>query len=101
MFSTRPELCILGETFSARDSISNRLDFSLIILETKRLLFRTHIKEDRESFVAMHTDSEVRRYVGGQAWSQEKAIQRFRDQYLGNPTEIYGLWATVLKSENK
>ena len=26
---------------------------------------------------------------------------RFRNQYLGKPTRIYGLWATVLKGEQK
>ena len=39
----------------------------------------------------MHTDPEVRRYVGG---------HRFRE-YLGRPTETYGLWATILKEERR
>lgn len=49
----------------------------------------------------MHTDPEVRRYVGGQPWALEKAQDRFRNQYLGRPTEAYGLWATILKEEGK
>jgi ribosomal-protein-alanine N-acetyltransferase len=73
----------------------------MIFLETERLLFRTHEAKDEADFVGMHTDSEVRRYVGGQAWPLEKAQHRFRDQYLGQPTETYGLWATILKEEER
>lgn len=39
--------------------------------------------------------------VGGQAWPLEKAQHRFRNEYLGRPTETYGLWATILKAEEK
>jgi len=73
----------------------------MIFLETARLLFRTHEPGDKADFIAMHTDPEVRRYVGGQAWPLEKAHYRFRNQYLGQPTEIYGLWAAVLKEERR
>lgn len=31
----------------------------------------------------------------------EKAQSRFRNEYLGQPVEIYGLWATVLKQKQK
>ena len=73
----------------------------MIFLETQRLLFRSHEVGDEADFVSMHTDAEVRRYVGGQAWPEEKARSRFREQYLGKPTETYGLWATVFKEEGK
>ena len=73
----------------------------MIFLETQRLLFRSHEAGDEADFVSMHTDAEVRRYVGGQAWPEEKARSRFREQYLGKPTETYGLWATVFKEEGK
>lgn len=73
----------------------------MIFLETERLLFRSHEPSDEADFVSMHTDTEVRRYVGGQAWPVEKARSRFREQYLGRPAEIYGLWATVFKAEGK
>jgi ribosomal-protein-alanine N-acetyltransferase len=71
----------------------------MIFLETERLLFRTHEPQDEADFIAMHTDSEVRRYMGGQAWPLEKAQFRFRNEYLGRPTKIFGLWATILKEE--
>jgi ribosomal-protein-alanine N-acetyltransferase len=74
---------------------------TVIFFETTRLLFRSHQAQDKEEFIQMHTDPEVRRYVGGQAWSLEKARYRFRSQYLGKPSRTYGLWATVLKDEQK
>ena len=74
---------------------------AVIFFETSRLLFRSHQAQDKEEFIQMHTDPEVRRYVGGQAWSLEKARYRFRRQYLGKPSRTYGLWATVLKEEQK
>ena len=73
----------------------------MIFLETERLLFRTHEASDEADFVSMHTDPDVRRYVGGQAWPLEKAQSRFRNQYLRRPTETYGLWATILKEEGR
>jgi RimJ/RimL family protein N-acetyltransferase len=39
--------------------------------------------------------------VGGQAWPLEKAQHRFRNQYLGQPTETYGLWAAIFKEEQR
>jgi len=73
----------------------------MIFLETARLLFRTHEPGDETDFIKMHTDPEVRRYVGGEAWPVEKAQYRFRNQYLGRPTKTYGLWATILKNDSK
>lgn len=73
----------------------------MIFLETQRLLFRTHEPGDEDDFVQMQTDSEVRRYMGGRAWPLEKAPYRFRAEYLGKPAKTYGLWATILKEENK
>jgi [ribosomal protein S5]-alanine N-acetyltransferase len=73
----------------------------MIFMETERLRFRSHEPGDEADFVSMHTDAEVRRYVGGQAWPVDKARSRFREQYLGRPTETFGLWATVFKEEGK
>jgi ribosomal-protein-alanine N-acetyltransferase len=73
----------------------------MTLLETERLLFRTHEDHDEPDFIAMHADPEVRRYVGGQPWPLKKAKDRFRDQYLGRPTETYGLWAAILKEESR
>lgn len=73
----------------------------MFFCETARLGFRAHQSQDETLFVSMHTDPEVRRFVGGSAWPVQKAVHRFRREYLGQPTDTYGLWATVLKSGNK
>ncbi|HZT13267.1 MAG TPA: GNAT family N-acetyltransferase [Candidatus Baltobacteraceae bacterium] len=73
----------------------------MVIFETERLLFRSHTADDRAQFIEMHTDPQVRRFVGGAAWSAGKARARFRAQYLGKPNGTYGLWAAVLKDEKK
>ena len=73
----------------------------MIFLETERLLFRTHEARDETDFVRMQTDSEVRRYMGGQGWPLEKAQYRFRTEYLDRPKRTYGLWATILKEEDR
>jgi RimJ/RimL family protein N-acetyltransferase len=89
-----------GRQLASRELIQC-LFAAVIFFETTRLLFRSHAGSDEEEFIRMHTDPEVRRYVGGQAWSAEKAHYRFRGQYLGKPLRTYGLWATVLKDEQK
>lgn len=73
----------------------------MIYLETERLFFRSHEPQDEPEFVKMHTDPEVRRYVGGCPWPVEEAQRRFRNGYIGRPNETYGLWATILKSEQR
>ena len=70
-----------------------------MILRTERLLFRAHETGDEAAFIAMHSDPDVRKYVGGAAWPVEKAATRFREQYLGKPEKTYGLWATVLVAD--
>jgi RimJ/RimL family protein N-acetyltransferase len=69
----------------------------MVILETERLVFRSHEPDDEEPFVAMQMDPCVRRFVGGGPWTEERARARFQSEYLGRPTGHDGLWATVLK----
>jgi hypothetical protein len=80
---------------------SQRVPSAMFFLETDRLLFRSHEPGDEADFVSMHTDPEVRRYVGGRAWPEEEAIRRFRNGYLGRPEKTHGLWATIFKEEQK
>jgi [ribosomal protein S5]-alanine N-acetyltransferase len=70
-----------------------------MILRTDRLVFRPHEAGDEGAFVAMHTDPEVRRYVGGRPWSLDEAQSRFRRGYLGRENGGFGLWATILEEE--
>lgn len=80
--------------------VTKSVSEEMILLQTDRLLFRTHEAGDEAAFVEMHTDFEVRRYVGGRAWSRDEAVKRFRTQYLGKPSGSYGFWATVLKAQH-
>src|ERR1700686_2159829 len=73
----------------------------MTFFEKEQLRFRSHELGDEADFVRMPMDPEVRRYGGGQGWPLEKAQHRFRKEYLGQPTKIYGLWATILKGEEK
>lgn len=73
----------------------------MIFLESERLLFRSHEAVDQAAFVAMQMDPDVRRYVGGRPWSEEKALYRFQHQFLGEPSKVFGLWATICKSSGE
>lgn len=70
-------------------------------LETERLLFRSHQLEDLEVFCSMNMDPEVRRYVGGKPWSREKAEARFFGKYIREPSNTFGLWATIHKEDDR
>jgi RimJ/RimL family protein N-acetyltransferase len=69
-------------------------------LETDRLLFRKHIMADMDAYCAMEMDADVRRYVGGQPRTREVAEERFLGTLAPSAGSL-GMWATVLKSENK
>ena len=73
----------------------------MIVLETERLLFRPHQPEDLEPFCAMEADAEVRRWVGGRPRTREEAEQKVRSVYLKPVRDRLGMWATVLKAENR
>lgn len=74
---------------------------SKIILETERLMFRPHVLADLEPWCAMEADAEVRRYVGGHPRTRGEAETRFKERALPPVEGRLGVWATVLKSENK
>ncbi|MBS1809101.1 MAG: GNAT family N-acetyltransferase [Acidobacteria bacterium] len=71
-----------------------------IILETERLLLRELTPDDFDAMFAIFGDAETMLYYP-QAYSREMleaAIQRQFDSYAENG---YGLWAMILKRENK
>ena len=70
----------------------------MIILESKRLLFRQHELADLDSFCAMEMDPDVRRYVGGYPRSREDAERKFREGPLQEVSDRLSVWAAVLKS---
>ena len=53
-----------------------------IILETERLLFRTHILADLDAWCAMEMDPLVRRYTGGRPRTRQQAEQKFFERSM-------------------
>jgi len=73
----------------------------MIVLETKRLLFRDHVLEDLDPYCAMEANPAVRRFVGGQPRTRRAAEQKFRAVFLPPVKDRTGLWATIFKPENR
>lgn len=71
----------------------------MIIVETERLLLRSHELRDREAYCAMEQDAETRRYVGGVPRTREAAEAKFIEM-LRPPRTSLGMWATVLKASD-
>ena len=73
---------------------------SKVILETPRLLLRELTREDFDALLAIWGDAETMLYYP-RPYDQvmlEAALQR---QFNSYATNGYGLWAMILKSENK
>jgi len=73
----------------------------MIVLETKRLLFREHRSEDLESFCRLEADPDVRRFVGGIPRTREVAERKFRHGFLKLKANPLRLWATVFKEDGQ
>ena len=73
----------------------------MIVLESKRLLFRSHEAADLDAFCAMETDAEVRRYVGGAPRTREAAEERFWERAMQPVEGRLAMWATVLKEDER
>ena len=78
-----------------------KADEGQIILTSERLIFRQHIMADMDAFSAMEQDAYVRKYVGGKPRSKEEAERRFINGPLQPVKDRLGMWATILKTENK
>ena len=73
----------------------------MIVLESKRLLFRSHEAADLDAFCAMEADAEVRRYVGVAPRTREAAEQRFWERAMQPVEGRLAMWATVLKEDGR
>ena len=73
----------------------------MIVLESERLLFRSHEAADLEAFCAMQADAEVRRYVGGAPRMREAAEKRFWEGAMRPIEDRLVIWATVLKADGR
>ena len=68
----------------------------MVVLETERLLFRDHRREDFEAYFAIEADPIARRFVGGEPRTREAARRKFRT-HLAAREGLLRLWAAVLK----
>jgi [ribosomal protein S5]-alanine N-acetyltransferase len=82
-------------------SVSEGFDFAMFILETERLLFRSHEPSDLDAYCAIEADAEFRRYVGGAPRTREQAEKKFRSAHLHTPPKQLALHATIYKPEQR
>ena len=73
----------------------------MIVLETERLLFRSHEPADLDIYCQMEADPDVRRWVGGAPRSRDVAERKFRGMSSRDPLSRLGLWATIYKPEQR
>jgi RimJ/RimL family protein N-acetyltransferase len=71
------------------------------VIETARLRLRAHRVEDHAERVAMWSDPEVTRYIGGRPFGAEEVWRRFL-QYIGLWHVLgYGYWAVEEKATGR
>jgi ribosomal-protein-alanine N-acetyltransferase len=92
------DLAVRWGTVSRRRFVKQEWSIAVIVLESERLVFRSHEAGDLAAFCAMEGDAEVRRYVGGAPRTREAAEQRFWNGPMRPVTERLAMWATVLKA---
>jgi [ribosomal protein S5]-alanine N-acetyltransferase len=73
----------------------------MFILETERLLFRSHLLDDLDAYCAIEADAEFRRYIGGAPRSREDAERKFRNTHLKAGDSKLALHATIYKPEQR
>ncbi|QNK02642.1 GNAT family N-acetyltransferase [Dyella telluris] len=71
------------------------------VIETERLRLRAHRAEDHAERLAIWSDAEVTRFIGGRALTGEEVWRRFL-QYMGLWNVLgYGYWAVEEKSTGR
>jgi len=73
----------------------------MTILESERLLFRSHRPSDLDAFCAIEADGEVRRYIGGAPRTREAAERKFRDVHLKGAGRKLALQAVIYKADSR
>ena len=74
------------------------------IAETERLILREFTPDDAEDFYRIYTDAETMRFQGDLPENYSVEVERY---YIGRHIEIYyetrsfGLWAVILKENNR
>jgi RimJ/RimL family protein N-acetyltransferase len=71
------------------------------VLETERLRLRAHRADDHAACLAIWSDAEVTRYIGGRPFTSEEVWKRLL-QYLGLWSLLgYGYWAVEEKATGR
>jgi ribosomal-protein-alanine N-acetyltransferase len=74
----------------------------MVILETKRLLFRRLEMSDLDDLYALYSDPEVRKYFPEGTLSREETKEELEWFLHGHPKNPeLGLWATILKETGR
>jgi RimJ/RimL family protein N-acetyltransferase len=78
------------------------LNFAAVpIVETERLVLRRHRKEDFADYLAMWTDPEVTRFIGGRPSTREEAWSRLL-RNIGHWAELgFGYWVVTEKATGR
>jgi RimJ/RimL family protein N-acetyltransferase len=71
------------------------------VLHTPRLLLRGHRVDDLDDSVAMWSDPDVVRYIGGKPFTREEVWQRFL-RYVGHWTVLgFGYWVVTERTTGR
>lgn len=74
----------------------------MVILETQRLLLRRLVPGDLEDLYRLYSDPEVRRFFPEGTLTREQTWEELEYHQHGHPTHPQlGLWATILKEEQR
>jgi ribosomal-protein-alanine N-acetyltransferase len=77
--------------------VNRKLEREIDILETPRLLLRRSLEADIPALIALWTDPEVTRHMGGPR--DEATLRKSLRESAGHPlAEVYDLWPVVEKS---
>jgi RimJ/RimL family protein N-acetyltransferase len=105
-YAERNSSCLMG-TFKTRDSnpsdttMQHTLSSSIPVLETERLTLRGHRLDDFADSLALWTDPEVTRFIGGKPSTREEAWSRLL-RYAGHWALLgFGYWAVTEKETGR
>ena len=71
------------------------------VIETERLILRGHVLEDSEASLALWTDPEVTRFIGGKPSTTEEVWPRLL-RYAGHWSLLgFGYWAITEKATGR
>jgi RimJ/RimL family protein N-acetyltransferase len=85
---------------TSQDPLQTPRAGELLILETERLILRRQVREDTPALVALWTDEEVTRYMGGPR-DPDKLQEIFEATATDPFAELYDLWPVLEKDTGR